>query len=256
MSTQPAPARHATGPVTPAGKQRSSQNALRHGFRAANPVLPHESPEEFQALHDSYKAEFLPSTPSEFRLVFSLADAEWRLNRVLTDENYLVQSEMDSIAAEPDFHDAVGECIHAEAIRRLAENGAALNTLQRYAAQYRAQYNRSLKTLLDLRKHRQLESLRNLQRLEASLLAGPCMPAPPFPTHRFHDLPDELDEAPMPDPSDAIPDSGRDFDDAADLATEQPRIAHIAPGSRANPATPAAASPELPNELPRKRRAA
>src|ERR1700693_1905973 len=41
-------AQHSTGPRTDAGKQRSSQNALRHGLTARSAVIPSEDPADYQ----------------------------------------------------------------------------------------------------------------------------------------------------------------------------------------------------------------
>ncbi len=43
-----------SGPATPEGKARSSQNAVKHGLHSKQILLPTESAEEFQALRDSY----------------------------------------------------------------------------------------------------------------------------------------------------------------------------------------------------------
>ena len=40
-------AKHSTGPRTPEGKARSSQNARKHGLFARDTLLPDENPEEF-----------------------------------------------------------------------------------------------------------------------------------------------------------------------------------------------------------------
>jgi hypothetical protein len=43
-------AQKSTGPRTDEGKQRSSQNALKHGLLAKRSVIPGEDPAEFDAL--------------------------------------------------------------------------------------------------------------------------------------------------------------------------------------------------------------
>ena len=57
------------GPATEAGKQRSSQNAIRHGLTAQTLVLPCEDPADYQRLLDSYLDYFHPSSPVELDLV-------------------------------------------------------------------------------------------------------------------------------------------------------------------------------------------
>ncbi len=75
-------AQHSTGPRTPAGKQRSSLNALRHGLTAASPVLPSEDPAAYDAHRRRFFDEYKPATPTESQLVAEIADTAWRLNRI------------------------------------------------------------------------------------------------------------------------------------------------------------------------------
>jgi hypothetical protein len=74
--------RHSTGPRTDSGKQRSSQNALRHGLTAASAVLPSEDQAAFDAHRRGFFDEYQPATPTETQLVQELADTSWRLNRI------------------------------------------------------------------------------------------------------------------------------------------------------------------------------
>ena len=75
-------ARHSTGPRTDAGKQRSSQNALKHGLLAVQSVIPGEDPADYDRLLTEFAERFLPSDPYERSLVRQMADAEWRLRRI------------------------------------------------------------------------------------------------------------------------------------------------------------------------------
>ena len=75
-------ATHSTGPRTEAGKQRSSQNALRHGLTAATVVLPSEDPAQYEAHRRQFFDEYQPATPTETQLVQELVDTSWRLNRI------------------------------------------------------------------------------------------------------------------------------------------------------------------------------
>ncbi len=88
--TNRANSEHSTGPVTEAGKQRSSLNALRHGLTAQTVVLPQEDLEAYQSHLKSFTNEFHPKGAMESNLVQSLADSTWRLNRIPTLEASLL----------------------------------------------------------------------------------------------------------------------------------------------------------------------
>ena len=103
------------GPVTPEGRARSSQNAVRHGLTAqsanlppANVVLTTESREDFQSLLDSYLHQFAPQTGVETELVHAMAVARWRLRRTAAIETLLLNNEMlrlsDAIDADFEKH--------------------------------------------------------------------------------------------------------------------------------------------------------
>ena len=82
------------GPITPAGKARSSRNALRHGLAATQLVLPDESLGAFRRLVRRYNAHFQPTSHIENELVHTMALARWRLQRLATIEPCLFTNEL------------------------------------------------------------------------------------------------------------------------------------------------------------------
>ncbi len=76
-------AKKSTGPRTDEGKQRSSQNALKHGVYAVESVMPGEDPADFDKLCDEFGQRYLPDGPYEKSLVRQMADAEWRMRRIV-----------------------------------------------------------------------------------------------------------------------------------------------------------------------------
>jgi len=69
------------GPGTPAGKQRSAQNALRHGLLAKSIVLPAENEEAFHQLFHQYLERFGPVDGFEFGLIQEMAASYLPLRR-------------------------------------------------------------------------------------------------------------------------------------------------------------------------------
>lgn len=82
---------HSTGPRTPAGRARSSLNALRHGLAAARVVVPGEDQAEFDALRDEIVEGFQPQTIIEAVLVERIVLACWRLRRAGRAERDLIE---------------------------------------------------------------------------------------------------------------------------------------------------------------------
>ncbi len=72
-----------TGPRTPEGKQASRLNALTHGLRANEVIIPgQEDPAEFEAILRELCEDWEPEGHTEIHLVDQIALAEWRLRRV------------------------------------------------------------------------------------------------------------------------------------------------------------------------------
>jgi hypothetical protein len=82
-------AQKSTGPRTPAGKQRSSLNALRHGLTGHTIVLPTEDQSAYQRHSQAFLDEYQPKGATETQLVQSLLDTSWQLNRASAVETNL-----------------------------------------------------------------------------------------------------------------------------------------------------------------------
>jgi hypothetical protein len=82
-------AARSTGPVTPAGRERSSMNAVKHGLTAEkHGILPGEEV-AFAAFRDRIVADAKPMGAIEVELVHRLAKGMWRRMRVDVIENEL-----------------------------------------------------------------------------------------------------------------------------------------------------------------------
>ena len=83
------------GPITAAGKARSSQNSLKHGFAAqANTLIAPDNSEAWHAhiagFHDSYH----PSNYQESQFVDQLASISWRQARLVGIETALIDFQL------------------------------------------------------------------------------------------------------------------------------------------------------------------
>ena len=89
-------AKRSTGPRTPEGKARSSQNASRHGLFARDTLLPDENPEEFIQLIDELELDLKAVGGFERRLVCHIADAEWRMRRLVRLETGALTHQLET----------------------------------------------------------------------------------------------------------------------------------------------------------------
>jgi hypothetical protein len=126
-----------TGPKTDEGKQRSSQNAIKHGLFAKFFLLPGESMEQFDALHDGFKENHKPRTATEECLVYRLAVTQWKLVRLDNLEGMAVGKATEKGDLEGKFLGNYGlyaqrlnrefqstlKTLHAEQEPRLIEHG-------------------------------------------------------------------------------------------------------------------------------------
>jgi hypothetical protein len=77
------------GPVTEAGRSAVRLNALKHGLRARQLVLPGESQEEFDQLSQDLESEWQPQTPTERICLENMVAAQWKLIRAEKQETYI-----------------------------------------------------------------------------------------------------------------------------------------------------------------------
>ena len=89
MSTSPARlaanaanAQFSTGPRTPEGKIRSSQNASKHGLTAREVIIAAGEQEEFDDLLANYQADVKPQGAIQQTLFNQLVAAAWNLRRI------------------------------------------------------------------------------------------------------------------------------------------------------------------------------
>ncbi len=189
VPTTPSPAqstasRHngarSAGPVTEAGKARSSLNSVRHGLSGRTFfLLPDEDPAEFQAHEASWLAAWRPRDFAERDAALIAVRALWREMRA------------DRLEA-----DVLGELFAAGAIEDEAERRAAraagmraLGTVLRYRARIEREFEAAIRDLGELQQRRLAPS-----EATHATAARPSEPEPagrPGITPRTPALPDE-----------------------------------------------------------------
>ncbi len=75
-------AQHSTGPTSPEGKATSSLNAVKTGLTGRTVLLPSDDAAAYEAHVSGFFARYQPASDEERNLVQSLADTDWRLNRI------------------------------------------------------------------------------------------------------------------------------------------------------------------------------
>jgi len=75
-------AQHSTGPRTPEGQARSSQNARTHGLTARDLIVAPNEREEFEELLNDYQTDVKPQGAIQHTLFDELVGAAWNLRRV------------------------------------------------------------------------------------------------------------------------------------------------------------------------------
>jgi hypothetical protein len=134
------------GPKTPAGKARSSLNALRHGMRAAmHVVLPDEDAVAFAALQAALFEELAPVGALQLVLARRVAVAAWRLARA------------DRIEAELFEERRWDDGDLGLALIRDGNGTRSFETLMRYRSAAMAEFTRALRTLKALQAKQALE---------------------------------------------------------------------------------------------------
>ncbi|MBI4877487.1 MAG: hypothetical protein HY822_22895 [Acidobacteria bacterium] len=149
-------AQRSTGPRTPEGKARSSQNACKHGLTAREAVVAPEDKAEFDEFLADYRADLQPEGVLEETLFSQLVTASWNLRRIRRLETgFAAAAGADPLANPP----------HDETLDRWA----------RYAARAERSLHRAIRQLRELQTARmERESLRPEQAAAAPRLADLC----------------------------------------------------------------------------------
>ncbi|MCC6364028.1 MAG: hypothetical protein IT165_10920 [Bryobacterales bacterium] len=147
------------GPVTPEGKARSSQNALKHGLASRAVVLFNESHEEYDALLLEYRTLYKPMDQYEADRVTDIVNARWRIRRIQRFETAVIDLQLDETS--PVLYEKFATiditAVEAASFQDLVQNSRVLDVIHNYESRY---YRILEKAERDLQRYRQTRSQR------------------------------------------------------------------------------------------------
>jgi hypothetical protein len=147
-------AQKSTGPKTPEGRARSSQNAYRHGLCATSFIVANENLDEYNALRRDFAARFGPCDYVEACLVDRMVRATWNMMRCWTIENEALNLEMErQLGIVECAYDDVQEHTRVTLAAEKKCTESAFRTYARYQAHQSLEFQRAYKLWIDLRKN-------------------------------------------------------------------------------------------------------
>jgi hypothetical protein len=140
---------------TPQGKARSSMNALRHGLTARVVVLPTEDMDAYQAFSKEIVDSLDAQTPVERQFAQTIADNQWRINRIRSIEDGMLG--MGHFEAAGDF-DCPNSEIHSAmtAARAFRDDSKSFVNLSIYEQRLHRSMKEALRQLKELQTERRV----------------------------------------------------------------------------------------------------
>jgi hypothetical protein len=122
-------AQKSTGPRTPDGKAKVSQNAVTHGLAALRPVLANENPDEYALFRDDFFRHHTPVGILEEFLAQRAADTFWRLQRAQDYETAVLNTLIKDARDKTNPNDQMGGTAKRSLTVELEEEQDNLNSL-------------------------------------------------------------------------------------------------------------------------------
>ena len=153
LAANRANAQLSTGPTTPEGKAKSSLNAVKTGLTGRAVLLPNEDADAYETHLLQYLEEFQPVGARETELVQSLADTQWRLNRIPSLEaGFYALGRLRHAELFPDPHDR-----HLLDAHILMQDAKHFKNLHLQESRLRRQYRQDAQELKELQRQRKKE---------------------------------------------------------------------------------------------------
>jgi hypothetical protein len=135
------------GPVTAAGKRKSSRNGLRHGIFASTIALEGESRSQCLSLIKALADYYNPEGPVEQILIEKMAAAHWRQTRLWNFERETFAREAAKVRESSGVESPV-------AVDALAHPAVATAAINQYEMRYDRQFLRALRSLEKLKSRK------------------------------------------------------------------------------------------------------
>jgi hypothetical protein len=159
----------ATGPITAAGKQSASRNAIKHGLRARKWLTPQEQEDHAQLIHDLL-GEHQPKTATEHIMVERIAMGMTKLRRLqqVEDAMYARERYDREQATLPSSRRLPADLLADSAMPSIK----VLDTLSRYQTSLDRQISKAIGELMVLK-----ERARTVKQETSGLAPGAPKPA-------------------------------------------------------------------------------
>jgi hypothetical protein len=190
-----------TGPVSPQAKVRSSLNALRHGLTARVVVLPSEDMAAYEAFSKEIVDSLDAQTPYERQCAQTVADNQWRINRIRSIEDGMFatahfEDAGDFDAEHPGIHSTI------TAARTFRDHSQHFVNLSLYEQRLHRSKREALRELEELKAARHLHKIQKRKGLPQNgfvyATRPRLIPSPsPSPQHT-HNPPPHSKESPPP----------------------------------------------------------
>ena len=176
LAANRANAQLSTGPTSPEGKLKSSQNARRHGITAQTTVMADEDRLHHDDFCNKMMADLAPLGSMELFLASSVAEEAWRLNNARAQCNNIIAighfDNADTWHSEhPEIQNAVTEARvvrdHAKTLELLSlyEQRIHRSFQKHYDELKKVQAERKAKEAVDMESARLLSQLAKVQHL-------------------------------------------------------------------------------------------
>jgi hypothetical protein len=154
LAANRANAQKSTGPKTPEGKANSSLNAVKTALTGQTVLLPSDEVKAYEEHVECYRQELDPQTPLQEEIVQTLADLQWRLQRIPTLQSgslALARRRLDPDLFADELDPAVRAVLLEAHVHELAEK--PLQNLHRQETRLRNEYRKQRQALEDLRQN-------------------------------------------------------------------------------------------------------